>query len=119
MGSKDGWEIAKFGQLVYNKGPTLIIVKTTKGRICGGYTSKNWINSKGGLVDDADAFVFSVDTFTKYLPTNGLGKGIYYYPDGICFGNDVLTVKSNKKLNDTNGGYSRLGASSYYNIEGD
>jgi hypothetical protein len=38
-GSRDGWEAGKFAKLVNNKGPSLIIVRTSKGRICGGYTS--------------------------------------------------------------------------------
>jgi hypothetical protein len=40
-GSRDGWEIAKFKEKVFNQGPTLIILKTTNGAVCGGYTSKN------------------------------------------------------------------------------
>jgi len=90
LGTRDGWEIAKFRELVYNKGPTLIIVKTTKGRICGGYTSKNWDANGCRYVADADAFVFSVDTNTKYLPTNGGDIGIRPDPSGICFGNHIL-----------------------------
>ena len=43
-GSRDGWETAVFREKVFNKGPTLIILKTSEGAICGGYTSKNWEN---------------------------------------------------------------------------
>jgi hypothetical protein len=43
-GSRDGWGIGIFKQKVFNKGPTIIILKTTEGAICGGYTSKNWLD---------------------------------------------------------------------------
>jgi hypothetical protein len=41
-GSRDGWAIDIFKGKVFNKGPTLIIIRTKTGAICGGYTSKNW-----------------------------------------------------------------------------
>jgi hypothetical protein len=119
LGSRDGWEIAKFRELIFKKGPTLIIVKTTKGRICGGYTSKNWDADKNRPVFDTDAFVFSVDTNTKYLPTNGGDKGIWPDPNGIIFGSCILDVRSDNKLNDTNEGRCYVGAGNNYNIEGD
>ena len=65
--SRDGWEIKVFKQKVFNKGPTLIILKTSLGAICGSYTSKNWDDSKI-WTDDIDAFVFNMTQ--KYLPNN-------------------------------------------------
>jgi hypothetical protein len=41
-GSRDGWHYTEFEKRVFNKGPTLIVLKTTEGAICGGYTSMNW-----------------------------------------------------------------------------
>jgi hypothetical protein len=82
-GTRDGWEIAKFKDLVFNKGPTLIIVKASSGKVCGGYTSKNWDASGNKQVGDPDAFVFSVDLNTKYLPTNASSYGIHLDPTGI------------------------------------
>ena len=66
-GSRDGWEKVIFASRVFDKGPTLIIVKSTTGAIFGGYTSKNWAAS-GGFVKDTDAFVFNLNT--KYTPSN-------------------------------------------------
>ena len=66
-GSRDGWEISIFKQKVYNQGPTLIIIKTTQGVICGGYTSKNWDDSNK-YTDDINAFVFNMTD--KYNPNN-------------------------------------------------
>ena len=102
-GSVDGWEVAKFKERVFNKGPTLIICKVTNGRICGGYTSKNWDGSNK-FVNDSEAFVFSLHTNTKYTPTNN-DKAIYTYSNGFCFGNTILRVASGGKLNDSNAGY--------------
>jgi hypothetical protein len=66
-GSRDGWETTKFKEKVFNQGPTLIILKTTNGAVCGGYTSKNW---DGSVIykDDIDAFVFNMTH--KYIPND-------------------------------------------------
>ncbi len=38
----DGWASEKFAEKVYNKGSNLILLKTTKDAICGGFTSLSW-----------------------------------------------------------------------------
>lgn len=59
IASKDGWDLHNFREKVFNKGgPTLIILKTTQGAICGGYTSKEFDGS-GKYTEDNDAFVFN------------------------------------------------------------
>jgi hypothetical protein len=50
---------------VYNKGPTLIIIETIEGAICGGYTSKNW-SEYSGQMSENEAFVFNMTK--KYTP---------------------------------------------------
>ena len=40
--SRDSWTYQTFQEKVFNQGPTLILLKTLTGAICGGYTSKNW-----------------------------------------------------------------------------
>jgi hypothetical protein len=58
---------------VFNQGPTLIILKTTEGAVCGGYTSKNWdISNK--YTDDIDAFVFNM---TQRYNCNNTQYAIY------------------------------------------
>jgi hypothetical protein len=41
----------EFNSKVFNKGPTLILIKTSKGEICGGYSPVSWrdCNSKSNL----------------------------------------------------------------------
>ena len=45
----------------------MIVIKTTKGAICGGYTSKDW-DGNGKFVNDTQAFVFNLQN--KYNPTD-------------------------------------------------
>ena len=86
QGSRDGWTKEIFREKVFNMGPTLIILKTTQGAICGGFTSKNWdVSNK--YVNDIDAFVFNIHN--KYTPSN-YDKAIYTLSDGFCFGNNIL-----------------------------
>jgi hypothetical protein len=37
--SRDGWQTTDFHRLCDNKGPTVVIVKASNGRLCGGYCS--------------------------------------------------------------------------------
>jgi hypothetical protein len=90
-----GWETEKYAKRVFNKGPTLILLKTTEGAICGGYTSKNWDGSDK-YTDDIDAFVFNMTH--KYIP-NDTKKAIYTRSVGFCFGNRILLLTSDTTLN--------------------
>ena len=114
-GKKDGWAIQTFRQKVFNQGPTLIILKTTDAAICGGYTSKNWDGS-GKWTDDIDAFVFNMTQ--KYIPNNHQ-NAIYNYPNGFCFGEQILLLISTSTLNNHNEGRCYTGKQYYYDIEGD
>jgi hypothetical protein len=113
--TRDGWEREVFKQKVFNKGPTLIILKTTEGAICGGYTSKNWDGS-GKYTDDIDAFVFNM---TQRYNCNHTQKAIYTWHNGFYFGNGILMVRSDTTLNQHNQGYCWTGKGYYYDIEGD
>ena len=46
-GSVDGWKPKDFHKRCDNKGPTLTIIKTKGGTICGGFTMQNWESSDG------------------------------------------------------------------------
>ena len=99
-GSRDGWTKEIFEQKVYKKGATLILLKTTKNVICGGFTSINW-ESKREYKRDTEAFVFNVDT--KYTPNN-YDNAIYLISYGFRFAYDILTVYSDT-LNNSNAGW--------------
>jgi len=67
--SRDNWGISntfgknRFHDLCDNQAPTLIIAKSTKNTVYGGYTEKYW-NCKtswnNNYVKDPEAFLFSV-----------------------------------------------------------
>ena len=100
---------------MFNQGPTLIILKTTQGGVCGGYTSKNWDGSNE-YTDDIDAFVFNM---TQRYNCNHTQKAIYTQPYGFWFGDCILAITSYTKLNGDNEGYCYTGKDNHYNIEGD
>ena len=69
--SRDGWNVSDFHRLCDEKGPTVVIVKVSNGRLCGGYCSIGW-KSDGGWQHDNNSFVFSLDSLKKY---NGSQQG--------------------------------------------
>ncbi len=54
-----------------NKGPTLIVIKDTKGYVFGGYLSVSWTGSGGnsGYKKDPDAWLFALKNFAQIGPT--------------------------------------------------
>jgi hypothetical protein len=85
-GSRDGWSIEAFIQRVFNHGPTIVLVRTKLGAICGGFTSKSWAAS-GGYTNDNAAFVFNLNE--KFIPSN-YDAAIYLRNNGFEFGSNVF-----------------------------
>jgi BTB/POZ domain-containing protein KCTD9 len=52
-----------WGDLCYNKGPTLSVIKAENERIFGGYTSQSWTepNESYNYTEDDKAWIFSLD----------------------------------------------------------
>ena len=65
-----------------------MIIKTSLGAICGGYTSQNWIDEYG-FVEDNNAFVFNLSQ--KYTP-NDHKKALRMYSNALGFGEYTLLV---------------------------
>jgi hypothetical protein len=103
-GSRDGWVKEVFRRNVFNKGPTLIILRSSDGAICGGYTSKNW-DGRREFTYDIDAFVFNMKY--KYEICDH-AKAIYTWSNGFMFGNNILRV-SGDVLNKNNRGWCWTG----------
>ncbi len=114
-GSRDGWTKQIFIDKAFNKGPTLILLKTTKNAICGGFTTVNWENSNV-YKRDTEAFVFNVDT--KFTPNN-YDKAIYTEPKGFTFGNGILRLTGDKLNENAEYALCLTGKYNHYDIEGD
>ena len=76
-------------QTFYNKCggkfPTVVFVKTTKGKRFGGYCSIGWENKNGGYMKDINNFIFSLDKKKKYKIKNP-DKAIQTSSDYFAFG---------------------------------
>ena len=76
-------------QTFYNKCggkfPTVVFVKTTKGKRFGGYCSIGWENKKGENRKDINNFIFSLDKEKKYKIKNP-GNAIQTHSNFFAFG---------------------------------
>ena len=83
----DGDSIDDFIKKCENKGPNILIVKSKKGQIFGGYTEKNW--TKGKSIASPDSFLFNLNIRKKFTINNngyihlyssefGYGSNTYY-----------------------------------------
>jgi hypothetical protein len=86
-----------------DKAMTITIMKTTKGRVCGGYLHIAWKEADSEYGSDPSAFVFSLDHRRKLTPTHPdkavcfeLGSGC-----GPCF-MASLAVLDNEMMNAPN-----------------
>ena len=99
-------------QTFYNKCsykfPTVVFVKTTKGRRFGGYCSIGWENANGNYKKDINNFIFSLDKKKKYKikkPEYGICTSSDYFAFGG--GSDFVIYNnctSNNSSNNNNGG---------------
>ena len=84
--SQDGDSISNLYSQISNKSPTLILLKTSAGFRCGGYTTVTWENT-GKYKKDNLAFLFSLKKKKKYQISSQNEKyAIFGAKDSICFG---------------------------------
>jgi hypothetical protein len=69
----DGWTADQIHAKIDGQAPTITIVKTTKNKIFGGFTTIPWDKTSGNK-SDTSAFTFSVDLCSKY-PVNPANAG--------------------------------------------
>lgn len=100
--SENGSSSKDFHKFCDGKGDTLIIIKTNKNKIFGGFTPLNWTsNTFGiGLYDTSDkTFVFSLDLMKKYDMINKEKMAIYCKDIyGPIFGNYDIFLGKNMKI---------------------
>ena len=82
--TRDGDTIAAFKNKCDGQSPTLVIIKTTKNIIFGGYASSKWEEEKA--ISDKNAFVFSLNPLKKYNQINPPNAALYYsFSSNIMF----------------------------------
>ena len=97
--STDGDLASSFHSKVDNKGPILVIIKTTiEDRIIGGFSSKSW-SSRNIYIDDNKAFLFLFsDLIRKKYEIKPENKDKAYFHsknEGPHFGTNALIVSNN------------------------
>ena len=101
-------------QTFYNKCggkfPTVVFVKTTKGKRFGGYCSIGWENTNGGFMKDINNFIFSLDKKKKYKikkPENGIytNSGYFAFGGGSDFYIYNNCTSNNNNYNNNTGTY--------------
>ena len=99
-------------QTFYNKCsykfPTVVFVKTTKGRRFGGYCSIGWENTNYNYKKDINNFIFSLDKKKKYkikIPEYGICTSSDYFAFGGSHDFNIYNnCTSNNSSNNNNGG---------------
>lgn len=114
--SRDGWKFKDFHSKCDKKGPTLSLIRSSKGKICGGYTSVSW-RSDGGFGGtyhkDNSSFLFSASHKVCY-PIKRDQNAVFHHSDvGVCFSNDSgsynLFASYAEPMNKQNAGRGKCG----------
>ena len=75
-GQRDGKSSSVFHSLTNDKGPLLVLIKTRKNILCGGFSSIDW-KSSGGRTIDKKCFIFSLKTQKVYKPQDEI-ENLYF-----------------------------------------
>ena len=108
--SKDGDDYETFHRLCDNKGPTLILIKSSEGFIIGGYTPINWDNHSGWVKDDI-TFVFSLSQNKVYRKISKNYDSIWCTKNGPYFAEIGFRDKGKKNMSQ---GYFYYSKSLYF-----
>ena len=111
--TRDGDTADIFHGFCENKGKTLIIIETTKGRKFGGFTNENWDQSGQWKYRNSNDFVFSIDLNKVYKHKGGTNSTIGAKNYGPVFGDsrpsqcDILFQDNTLNVGyTTNGSYN-------------
>ena len=92
--TRDGWNATDFSRLCHNKGPTFVLVRSSAGKICGGYTTVSWQPGNGEGLRDDSAVLFSVDSRQKFPCLNKDQAVQHHSSFGPMFSNKSLAFGS-------------------------
>jgi len=88
-GTKDGMNATAFHNNANNKGPTITVVKSTHGKIFGGFAPESW-TSRNNYINSQKTFIFSVTNKAKHeliSPSSHCATSCYDYSSyGPTFG---------------------------------
>ena len=127
--TKDNDSASTFHSKCNNQGPTLSLIRNTKGYRCGGFTSKSWCsyyNSYSTYTQDSNAFLFSLDYKEQYFTYDGQNAIYDYSGLGPSFGSNDLYISKNCSQNmssysnfpyDYSGNKMRALTGGYYNFK--
>ena len=121
--TENGTDGKSFHKYCDNKGPTLILIKTTKNNIFGGFTPLNWENNGKIKLDESNqTFIFSLDLNKKFdmisvkkraIQECGVDSGPIFgdydfgfqtnLKNGLTYANSSCNYLSNKNLELTGG----------------
>lgn len=113
--SRDGWTPKDFHRLCNDQGVTITFMKTSKDKVCGGFTTIPW-GDLGGykpVVEGQDhCYLFSIDSQTLY-PVKDFQNAVWHQKDyGPWFGmKGNLGINYGKQMNAPNNGFSNIGRS--------
>ena len=94
----ESWE--DFHKYCDNKGPTLVLIKTTKDKIFGGFTPLNWKKEENTYIKDISnqTFIFSLNLNKKFDMKNFEQKALRYKTKfGPIFGDKDIALNENMK----------------------
>ena len=98
--TENGTDGKSFHRFCDKKGPTLILIKTTKNKIFGGFTPLNWENNGKSKIDESNqTFIFSLNLNKKFDMINPNRKAIqgFSVDYGPNFGDYDLGLKNSLK----------------------
>lgn len=86
LGSSHNFSASKFHELCDNKGPTLILIRSTTKSLFGGFSSRSW-SSKNIFFPAPGSFLFSLSKQTKHILYRDEDKAMGGFRDkGPTFG---------------------------------
>lgn len=108
-GSDHSFKADKFHSLCDNKGPTITLIKSNKGKVFGGYSKASW-HSNNTWSPSEGSFLFSVDHKSKHEIYQNRDNAIYGYKTyGPTFGGS-FDIKIVDSCNSNAENYSNFGS---------
>lgn len=102
--SQHGWAVTEWRSRCLQRGPTITLMKSTKGKISGGYLHIRWNSGSelGVLTRDENCFIFNVDQKLILLATSADRAVSFSQNKGPAFGCNSLTVQDSQMMNAPN-----------------